>query len=186
MNFDNVVNSILRTVVNESLDSSYPLTIPTDFSKHVVYYTFTTKSGIEIYVQFTNEYAESVLSEDNNILAAFGRHTQTPQGGSDSWVNVNTEELLGVSDGIKILSTVKAAFLDYIEKFFEVNDEDTPLNIEFYGALTDREEAEGKTLAQSKRSNIYSKMFASLSRNLNHNLKFYKDSDGLMTITNQY
>jgi len=182
MNFDNVVNSILRTVVNESLDSSYPLTIPTDFSKYNVYYTFTTKSGIEIAVQLTNEYAESVLSEDNIIRAAFGRRTQTPHGGPKSWVNVDTEELLGVSDSIKILSTVRAAILNYIEKFFEANDEDTPLTIEFHGSLTDREEAEGKTLAQSKRSNIYSKMF----NNLNHNLKFYKDSDGLMTITNQY
>ena len=184
MRFDKLVNNILRTTLNEAFTSSYELNKPTNFNDSTVFYTFKTRDGEEISVQFTNEYGESVVSPDNNILAAFGRRTSKTQATGNwsegSWIEVETEELLNVTDRLQILSTVKRAVLDFINTFFAQNDEDIPLNINFYGSLTNEEIDQNKSIGQSKRANIYRKMF----RDLPYNLKLYTLPDGQLNISN--
>ena len=98
--------------ITELFESIYPFQRPQNFYDDEVFYSFDV-DGIQIKVQFSSELAEPVLENNNDIKVAFGKPLKTPNG----WIKVETEELLDVSNPMKVISTVfNGILVDFIKK----------------------------------------------------------------------
>ena len=149
---DNDVNLIWEKYqyITELFESIYPFQRPQNFYDDEVFYSFDV-DGIQVKVQFSSELAEPVLENNNDIKVAFGKPLKTPYG----WIKVETEELLNVSNPMKVISTVfNGILVDFIKTYFKDNI-DKKISITFHGSLTQQEIDKDIPLEKSKRSRIY-------------------------------
>lgn len=175
-NFNRFVNEIM---LSESFTRVYNFERPPSFDEDEVFYKFKIQTGQDIYVQLTNEYAESVLAPDGHIMVAFGQKLKNYGG---SWIKVDTEELLNVKDSMTILTTAVAALDDFLNTFFSSNSEDAPISISFYGGATPKEEEQDVKLLNTKRARIYQKIIKPVAAK--YNLEIYTSTDGRIELTN--
>jgi hypothetical protein len=173
-----------KVILGEAFSSPYKFKSPKDLTKNEVFYSFKNEDGIEILVQIMDEYASSVTSEDSDygvrtpqLMVAFGRKLKTPHG----WIKVETEELLGVKDNMRILSTVFAILDDFMKEYFKKSGKDTKFSMSFHGALTDSEFDKGLGMGDSKRTRIYKKALQPIVKKHGLNINAY--NDGEITIT---
>jgi|LakMenE18May11ns_1017448.scaffolds.fasta_scaffold9201187_1 hypothetical protein len=168
-----------ENTLSELFDSMYAFKIPSNFKAKEVFYSIPV-DDMDIKVQFTSEYADPVLEDNNLIKIAFGRPLKKPK----SWIKVDTEELLKLKNPTKLLSTViNGTFTDFITKYFK-EDSEKILTLNFHGGLTDDEDDNDVEISNSKRSRIYLAMLKRLPVLKKYKLKVYNLGDDGIEITN--
>lgn len=150
---ETISSVISKEPLLELFETPYPFEKPKNFKKSEVFYSFNV-DGVMLKVQFTSDFDDPVLENDNLIKIAFGRPLKTSKG----WIKVNTEELLGIKNPMKVLSTVfNGVLVDFIETFFKGNPDKT-ISLVFHGSLTQEEIDKDISIDSSKRTRIYLKL----------------------------
>lgn len=185
--FKRFKSQIKEDTLSELFDSMYAFESPKNFNAREVFYSIPV-DGMDIKVQFTSEYSDPVLEDGNLIKIAFGRlltNTKKPANWTqESWIKVNTEELLALKNPTKLLSTViYGTFTDFITKYFK-DDSEKLLTINFHGGLTDSEDDDNVEISKSKRSRIYLAMLKRLPILKKYNLEVFNLGDDGIEITN--
>ena len=184
--FKQFKSPLKENTLSELFDSMYAFKIPSNFKAKEVFYSIPV-DGMDIKVQFTSEYADPVLEDNNLIKIAFGRPLESKPGKNwtqESWIKVNTEELLALKNPTKLLSTVIYGTLtDFITKYFK-EDSEKILTLNFHGGLTSTEDDDNVEISDSKRSRIYLAMLKKLPILKKYNLKVVNLGDEGIEITN--
>ena len=184
--FKQFKSKLEENTLSEIFDSMYTFESPKNFKAKEVFYSIPV-DGIDIKVQYTSEYADPVLEDNNLIKVAFGRLLKTKPGKNwtqKSWIKVDTEELLNLKNPTKLLSTVIYGTLtDFITKYFK-EDSEKILTISFHGGLTDAEGDKNTEISNSKRSRIYLAMLKKLPILKKYNLTVSNLGEEGIEITN--
>jgi hypothetical protein len=184
--FKQFKSKLEENTLSEIFDSMYTFESPKNFKAKEVFYSIPV-DGIDIKVQLTSEYADPVLEDNNLIKVAFGRLLKTKPSKNwtqESWIKVDTEELLALKNPTKLLSTVIYGTLtDFITKYFK-EDSEKILTISFHGGLTDAEGDKNVEISDSKRSRIYLAMLKKLPILKKYNLTVSNLGEEGIEITN--
>ena len=165
--------------IRELFETSYPFQRPVNFNLDEVFYTFNV-DDVLLKVQFMSEYAEPVLDNNNVIRIAFGRPLDTPYG----WIKVETEELLQVSNPMKVISTVLNGILvDFIKTYFKDNS-DKKISFIFHGSLTQQEIDKDISIDSSKRTRVYMNILKRMPILKEYGLSIYNLGEDGIEISN--